>query len=367
MKKYIFGKNWLAFAVAMIMVFTFVGCGSSDSQKTEGGQSAEKETAQADGSAQSADANANVNVNEQDIYLTLVNKTHELPENWEDKIELLEMKNAYGDDIKVEKTSYEAFQALREDLLKEDVDIELDSCYRSVERQKELWAEFKEKYGEDYCKKYVAVPGFSEHHTGFAIDACLKKDGKLIYDNDEMMKETEIWEKVHEKMPEYGFILHYMEGKKYITGYAYEPWHMRYVGDPAIAKEITEKGITLEEYLGEVDEPKLEISYGESELYSEEDMKQAVDLIQKEFSTWEGCELHSIDYAGDECNSKENIKWMNDLKEGQDYTQCIEFLSEFHSPVKGGGAWEADTEYTKYQWWLARSEGGDWELLTWGY
>ncbi len=68
-----------------------------------------------------------------------------------------------------------------------------------------------------------------------------------------MLKETEIWEKVHEKMPEYGFILRFPEGKEDITGYAYEPWHMRYVGDPELAKEITEKGLTLEEYLGETD------------------------------------------------------------------------------------------------------------------
>ena len=48
------------------------------------------------------------------------------------------------------------------------------------------------------------------------------------------------------------------------------------------------------------------------------------------------------------------------------FTQCIAFDSSFHSPENGGGAWEANEEYT-WSWWLARSEGGKWKLMTWGY
>ncbi len=114
-------------------------------------------------------------------------------------------------------------------------------------------------------------------------------------------------------------------------------------------------------------EKDVSIDYGSSSLYAQEDMDAAISLIEKEFKTWQGCELHSIRYVGDECNSAENIEWMNELNEDQNYTECIEFLSDFHSPKKGGGAWEADSEYTNWQWWLARPEGGDWELLTWGY
>ena len=63
------------------------------------------------------------------------------------------------------------------------------------------------------------------------------------------MKEKEIWSKVHKKLADYGFILRYLDGKDDITGYAYEPWHLRYVGSVDIAKEIMEKGLTFEEYL----------------------------------------------------------------------------------------------------------------------
>ena len=109
------------------------------------------------------------------------------------------------------------------------------------------------------------------------------------------------------------------------------------------------------------------VDYGTSELYTQQDMDAAIELIRGEFDGWEGCELHSLSYAGDECCSEENIAWMNQLGDDAGFTQCIEFVSDFHSPVEGGGAWEPDNEYTDWQWWLARAEGGDWQLMTWGY
>ena len=86
-----------------------------------------------------------------------------------------------------------------------------------------------------------------------------------------------------------------------------------------------------------------------------------------EFDNWKGCEMHNIRYAGDECNSEENIKWVNTLGEGKNYTECIEFYTDFHSPKEAVGAWEPDTEYTDYNWYLARTDGGTWELVNWGY
>ena len=190
-------------------------------------------------------------IDQSDIYLTLVNKKHKLPENWLEKIELVSAKNSLGREFLVEKQALIHFNALRSKLLEQGIDIELDSTYRSVERQKELWAEFEETYGRAYCEKYAAVPGYSEHHTGLAIDVCLIKDGRVIDDNDEMIAEVEIFSKVHALLSDYGFILRYMKGKEDITEYSYEPWHFRYVGIKA-AKKIYQKRITLEEYLGDI-------------------------------------------------------------------------------------------------------------------
>lgn len=98
------------------------------------------------------------------------------------------------------------------------------------------------------------------------------------------------------------------------------------------------------------------INYGSSSIYSEEDMNAAIELIKEEFSTWEGCELHDIFYSSDDEVNEENIAWMNELAKGQnlspDFTQCIMFKSNFHSPKNGGGAWNADEEYTDWQWCL---------------
>ena len=182
-------------------------------------------------------------------YLILVNKEHKLPDNWEKIVTLETTKDIWGDDVQVEKEALMQFFKLKQELATEEIFIELDSAYRSVKRQEELWAEFEKEYGLEYTQKTVAVPGTSEHHTGLAIDVCIRKNGKLIYENADMVKEKKIFAKVHEKLADYGFILRYPEGKDDITGYSYEPWHFRYVGSVEIAKEITEKGLTFEEYM----------------------------------------------------------------------------------------------------------------------
>ena len=199
-------------------------------------------------------------------YLVLVNKQNKLPEGWEDEIVLEDAQNTIPEGVelngdndylatdvfKVETKALEAFRALQADLEAEGIIILLDSTYRSVARQEELWAEFEEKYGLEYTQNTVAVPGTSEHHTGLAIDVCIVKDGVVINENDDMIAEREIFARIHEKLADYGFILRFPEDGKEITGYDYEPWHFRYVDSAEIAHEIMDNGLTLEEYLGAV-------------------------------------------------------------------------------------------------------------------
>ena len=206
------------------------------------------------GKSDSSNSSESVQTDPKYDYLVLVNKQNKLPDDWEDVVELEESANRWGETYQVEKKALEAFCALQKDLLENDgIIIELDSTYRSVVRQQEIWDEFEAEKGLEYAQQYVAVPGYSEHHTGLAIDICLEKDGVRIDDNDDMIAEREIFSKIHAKLADYGFILRYLEGKDAITGYAYEPWHFRYVGVDA-AKEITAQGLTLEEYLGKVPE-----------------------------------------------------------------------------------------------------------------
>ena len=168
-------------------------------------------------------------------YLLLVNKEHAMPEGWEDKIQLTYMVNNVGDKIGVERITYEAYLKLKEALLKDGVHTDINTAYRSVQDQIDLAAEFTVKYGPEYVENYVAVPGYSEHHTGLAIDLYLES--------------VDAWAKIAARLPEFGFILRYPLGKEDITGYSYEPWHIRYVGKDA-AKEIAKKNLALEEYVG---------------------------------------------------------------------------------------------------------------------
>lgn len=193
----------------------------------------------------------NVNLPKKDNpYLVLVNKQHKLPDDWESQITLVTSYDPWGDEVLIEETTLKQFEKLQAALLDRGLDIYLDSVYRSVDDQIALRNYFKQEYGEDYCKQYVAVPGYSEHHTGLAVDVCITVDGKYNNDNDVMLAQTDLFNEVHTLMPQFGFILRYPEGKEDITGYSYEPWHLRYVG-PKVAKEITEKGLTLEEYLNQ--------------------------------------------------------------------------------------------------------------------
>ncbi len=116
------------------------------------------------------------------------------------------------------------------------------------------------------------------------------------------------------------------------------------------------------------DSSGIEFDLGRSELYTQQERADAMLIVKNKFASFAGCELHSIRYAGDEANNEENLKWLNSLVDGAEFTQVAEFLTDFHSPVEDGQyAWERDMEYKDYQWWLARKRNGGWELVSWGY
>ena len=297
----------------------------------------------------------------------MVNKLNPLPDGWEDALQTVHMTNSIGDDVEVEAKAYDAYLQLKADLEKEGVYVDLDSARRSVADQQRIMDEFTEKYGADYAKKTVATPGYSEHHTGLALDLYLIVDGEDIVENEDMIQYPEIWEKIHAKLPTYGFILRYLDGDEHITGYGYEPWHIRYLDNASIAQEITDAGITFAEYKSGKVLPEVAYDFGTSELYTTDELQQAAIQVKCQFASFAGCELHSLRYAGDECNTPENLKWLNSLDENANYTQVAEMLTDYHTPVEGGGAWEPDTEREDYQWWLARTDDGGWQLLTFGY
>lgn len=311
-------------------------------------------------------------------YMALVNKQHQLPDGWEDAVEIVRFVNTEQWDVDVEAKAYEAYLALKEELESEGIFVDLDSAYRSVAAQQKIVDEFTEKYGEEYVKLYVAVPGFSEHHTGLALDLFLIIDGKGVYYNEDMVKYPEIWEKIHARLADHGFILRYLPGKKIETGYSYEPWHIRYIDDPDAAREIMSQGITFERYLGELDPAIADctVDYGSSALYSEADMDSALDAVLREFSTWTGCVMKRFAFAGDEACGADELAYVNELREANApdsdaFDQAIVFTCDFHTPSEAeaeGTAWEPDADYSNWTWHLGRTGAdGAWQLMTWGY
>ena len=309
-------------------------------------------------------------------YLALVNKLNPLPEGWEDALETVTITNSVGDEVEVEAKAFAAYELLKADLEENDgVYIELDSARRSIAAQQDIVDHFTEKYGADYTAKTVAQPGYSEHHTGLALDLYFRIKGEDdsftdVYYNEDMEKDEYkgIWDAIHAKLADYGFILRYLEGEEHITGYRYEPWHIRYVDSVDIAREImSQPGLTLEEYLAGQSAPEVSINLSGSALYTEEELTDAMLAVKCKFAAWAGCELHAIRYAGDEAGSEENLAWLNSLDEGAEYVQAIELLTDFHTAADIQGAWELDEEYMDYQWWLARTADGDWEIVSTGY
>ena len=114
------------------------------------------------------------------------------------------------------------------------------------------------------------------------------------------------------------------------------------------------------------DMSKVSIDYGKSTIYSQRDMDSAISVIKKEFSSWDGCVLHTIAFTSDSI-CKDNVGYCNDLRKDAGFNECIVFESSFHSPKNGGEGFESDLEYMGWSWYLARKDNGAWALLTWGY
>lgn len=177
----------------------------------------------------------------------LINKDHIFNEEMIKDFVMVEYENYKENTIYVEEETFRHFEMLKAHLRVDGIIIDIDDAYRSLETQENLFLKYMKKYGIDYAEKVVAMPGTSEHHTGQAIDLSICKAGVWLEGNEEYLKEEEIFKKIHSCLKYFGFILRYPKGKESITGYSYEPWHIRYVGEEE-AMKIGDK--VLEEYLG---------------------------------------------------------------------------------------------------------------------
>ena len=173
---------------------------------------------------------------------TLVNKYNYLDYNYE-PTDLVKVDNAYTDNnTSVVSVAYDNFINLVNAAKSNNLTIRATTCYRSYNLQKALYDKYVSTDGIELADTYSARPGFSEHQLGYSID--LTNGESVPFEEFQNTKEYS-WLK--DNAYKYGFILRYPKYKEYITGYIFEPWHIRYVGYD-IAKYIYENDITYEEY-----------------------------------------------------------------------------------------------------------------------
>ena len=167
-------------------------------------------------------------------YLMLVNKFNTVGSSYVPKL-----KGVTGGGS-LEPTAAAAFEKMVADAKKEGINLWNVSGYRSYGTQQSLYNSYKARDGQAKADTYSARPGSSEHQTGLATDICTASSS-AHFENTPKYK----W--LINNSYKYGFILRYPEGKMYITGYKFEPWHYRYVGVEA-ATYIHNNNITFEEY-----------------------------------------------------------------------------------------------------------------------
>ena len=155
-------------------------------------------------------------------------------------------RESVAENIYMRPEAASALEALFEGAAEAGLTLYATSGYRSYSTQKAIFDRKAAERGEQAANRSVAKPGYSEHQTGLAMD--IEGETTLGTGLTEAFGESPegIW--VAEHCHEYGFIIRYPQDKTNITGYIYEPWHIRYVGVEA-ATEITELGVTFEEYI----------------------------------------------------------------------------------------------------------------------
>ncbi|MFK0525541.1 D-alanyl-D-alanine carboxypeptidase family protein [Paenibacillus illinoisensis] len=181
----------------------------------------------------------------------IVNKQRSLPEGYEPS-DLVEPNVPFSFDGPHEKRhmrkeAAEALEKLFAGAEADGIELRAVSGYRSYERQVSIYNNNVQTKGQEYTDRVSSKPGRSEHQTGLAIDVSSPSVGNALEEVFGTSKEGE-W--LAEHAADYGFVIRYLKDEEDITGYVYEPWHIRYVGTD-LAPDIAKSGLTLEEYFDE--------------------------------------------------------------------------------------------------------------------
>ncbi|MDR3178980.1 MAG: M15 family metallopeptidase [Oscillospiraceae bacterium] len=194
--------------------------------------------------------NEEVNKGDENWAHIMVNKSNPLPKNYSSNVKTIKI---LGKDV--DTRIVDPLMSLINHAKNQGINIGLSSAFRSNKYQEGLFNMRKKEYLQngkneqeayELTSKYTAPPGTSEHETGLAIDfASISNSSANL---NEAFANTVEGKFLQKYAFEHGFILRYPEGKESTTGFCYEPWHYRYVGEK-LAKEFYDSGLkTLEEF-----------------------------------------------------------------------------------------------------------------------
>lgn len=175
--------------------------------------------------------------NQSSIYY-VVNKKRPLPRNF------VPSNLVFIGGTQLRSDTADALNNLLAGAKKEGINLHLLSGYRSYPYQERVYSGYVKTDGQAKADTYSARPGHSEHQTGLAVDL-----GSGTCNLQACFGETKGGKWLNEHAHEFGFIIRYQKGKENVTGYQYEPWHLRYVGTD-LASELYKSGQTMEQFFG---------------------------------------------------------------------------------------------------------------------
>jgi D-alanyl-D-alanine carboxypeptidase len=191
-------------------------------------------------------------VQDPESLVLLVNKLNHLPTDYvPPDLAYVEMQFSFSEHAEKRMMRSEAAEALAElaaDATTAGLSLYGVSGYRSYETQRSIFSYNVGRFGsEQEANRISARAGESEHQTGLAMDVSTAAVG---YGLEQSFDQTPEYAWLSENAHLYGFVIRYPQGKEEITGYMYEPWHIRYFG-LELARELYESGLTYEEYLAD--------------------------------------------------------------------------------------------------------------------
>ena len=168
-----------------------------------------------------------------------------VPENLV-KVEVDKNRSKSEEELMMRHDAAKALESLFAVAIRNDLPLMLGSGYRNSSLQEMYYSNYVSAYGQEEADMFSAKPGTSEHQTGLTADVSpIDRECYL----EECFGGTPEGQWLEKNAHEYGFIIRYPKGKEDITGYQYEPWHLRFVGKN-LAKEMNKTNETMEEFFG---------------------------------------------------------------------------------------------------------------------